>query len=193
MTDQTPRFEELVDRNDPECARLLAAHTLLVACGAPPELPPSLLTAPSAPHTSMIGFPRRRFTAIAALASAAVVLFGVGYAIGGRDRADTPVRTIAMTGAGGARASIALLSSDAAGNWPMTLSVTGLPPLPAARTYTLWLTRRGELAKPCGTFVVAAGTTEVPLNAPFPLKQFDGWVVVRSGTTQPFLLRTGSV
>ena len=81
----------------------------------------------------MITFPRRRYTAIAAVAVAATVLFGVGYAIGGRDSPAEPVQTIAMNGPGGATASIALLPKDAAGNWPMTLEVSGLPPLPDGR------------------------------------------------------------
>ena len=65
----------------------------------------------------------------------------------------------------------------------MTLEVAGLEPLPDGSTYTLWLTRDGSPAESCGAFVVASGTTRVPLNAPYPLKTFDGWVVVKSGTT----------
>ena len=72
----------------------------------------------------------------------------------------------------------------------MTLEVSGLAALPKGKTYTLWLTRNGKLAESCGTFAVAAGTTTVPLNAPYPLKEYDGWVVVRTGTTQPFVLQT---
>jgi hypothetical protein len=98
-----------------------------------------------------------------------------------------------MSGGGGATASINLFSRDEAGNWPMTLRVSGLAPLPEGQTYALWLTVNGKLADPCGTFTVAAGTTQVPLNAPYPLKDYDGWVVVRSGTQAPFLLRTGTV
>lgn len=141
----------------------------------------------------MISFPRRRYTAIAAVAIAATVLFGAGYAIGGRDSPEKPVQTIAMKGSAGATASIALLARDAAGNWPMTLEVSGLPPLPDGDTYTLWLTRNGELAESCGSFAVAAGTTKVPLNAPYSLKQFDAWVIVRTGATRPFLLRSSAV
>ena len=80
-----PSFDELVEPGDPDRARLLAAHELLVAAGAPPELPPSLEEAPPEPSGSVIAFPRRRYTAIAAVAVAATVLFGVGYAIGGRN------------------------------------------------------------------------------------------------------------
>ena len=97
-----------------------------------------------------------------------------------------------MSGPAGATASIALLAKDTAGNWPMTLEVSGLPALPEGETYTLWLTRDGALAESCGSFVVAAGTTKVPLNAPYRLKQFDDWVIVRTGSTLP-LLRSGTV
>ncbi len=182
-----PPFDEIVDGTDPERDRLRATHDLLLAAGPPPELPPSLQAAPAQQSHVIAILPRRRYTAIAAVALAACVLFGVGYAIGGRDVPKGPVRTIAMTGDSGATASIALLAADAAGNWPMSLEVSGLPPLPEGKTYSLWLTRGGKLAEPCGAFAVAAGTTKVPLNAPYRLKQFDGWVIVRTGTKVPLL------
>lgn len=190
MTDSSVSFDEIVDDSDPDRARLQAAHDLLVAAGAPPELPPSLEALPPVPRARVIALPRRRFTAIASIAAAAIVLLGIGYAIGGRDSPPKPVRTVAMKGPAGAAASIGLLPKDLAGNWPMTLEVSGLEALPDGMTYTLWLTRDGRLAESCGTFAVATGTTKVPLNAPYPLKKFDGWVVVRTGTTQPFLLTT---
>ena len=187
MSGLTPSFDEIVGAEDPERARLRLAHDLLLAAGAPPELPPSLEAPRPEPRAGVIAFQRRRHTAIAAVAIAATVLFGAGYTIGGRDSPETPVQTIAMKGASGATASIALLSRDTAGNWPMTLEVSGLPPLPDGETYTLWLTRDGKLAKSCGAFAVAAGTTTVPLNAPYRLKQFDAWVIVRTGSDVPLL------
>ena len=192
MTDNGFRFDEIVDSSDPDRARLQGAHDLLLAVGAPPELPPSLQALPPVPGTRVMALPRRRFTTIASLAAAAIVLFGIGYAVGGRDSPQKPVRTVAMQGPAGATASLALLPKDLAGNWPMTLEVSGLAELPGGRTYTLWLTRGGKLAESCGTFAVAPGTTTVPLNAPYPLKEYDGWVVVRTGTTQPFLLETAA-
>ena len=60
----------------------------------------------------------------------------------------------------------------------MEIRVSGLAP----GSYELWLTRGGELAAPCGAFLVAGGETTVPLNAPFKLKEFDGWVVVPTGS-----------
>ena len=123
----------------------------------------------------MIPFPRRyRYTAVAAAAVIAASLFGVGYLVGASD--DQPVRTVAMSGAG-ARAELDVFDADDAGNWPMELRVGGL----ATGTYELWLTRGGKLAEPCGAFAVSAGETTVPLNAPYRLRDFDGWVVVRSG------------
>jgi anti-sigma-K factor RskA len=193
MSGPGPPFDDLVDRDDPERARLEAAHDLLVAAGPLPELPPRLAQAPPVPEARVIPLPRRRYTAIAAVAIAATILFGVGYAIGGRDSPQKPVETLSMSGPAGASASLALMALDEAGNWPMTIAVKGLAPLPRGETYGLWLTRNGRLADPCGTFVVGPGTTEVPLNAPYRLKDYDGWVVVKTGTTRPFLLRTAAV
>jgi hypothetical protein len=34
---------------------------------------------------------------------------------------------------------------------------------------------------------VAGGETTVPLNAPFKLREFDGWVVVPAGSETPVL------
>lgn len=194
MSERTPPpFDEIVDPDDPDRARLENAHRLLIAAGPLPELPPHLEEAPPEPKARVIPLPRRRNTAIAAVAIAATLLFGIGYAIGGRDNPPEPVQTVAMTGPSGATASIALMAIDRAGNWPMTIAVKGLAPLPRGKTYELWLTKNGKLADPCGTFVVGPGATEVPLNAPYKLKEYDGWVVVRSGTKQPFVLRTTSV
>jgi hypothetical protein len=193
MSDTTPRFDDLVDANDPDRDRLESIHQLLAAAGPPPELPPALETAPPEPRPSVLAFPRRRHTAIAAVVLAACVLFGIGYAVGGRTGPETSVRTIAMSGPAGATASIALQPVDAAGNWPMVLAVQGLPRLPAGKSYSLWLTRNGKLSDPCGSFATGPGTTSVPLNAPYRLKEYDGWVVVRTGSTRPFVLRTANV
>lgn len=192
MSGRPPAFDEIVEVGDPDRTRLQATHALLVAAGSPPELPPSLESAPPEPRRTALAFPRRRNTAIAAIAIAATFLFGVGYAVGGHDRPAQPEQTIAMTGRSGATASIGLLPRDAAGNWPMTLEVSGLPPLPDGETYSLWLRKDGALAESCGSFVVAAGTTNVPLNAPYRLRQFDDWVIVRTGSTR-VLLRSSTI
>jgi hypothetical protein len=187
MSVTPPRFDDLVAPDDPARERLLDAHELLVAAGPQPELSPELAHAPAPPDGKVVPFARRRFTAIGAVAIAATVIFGIGYVVGGRDAPGAPVQTVAMRGPNNAEATIDVLAQDAAGNWPMTFSVSGLPVLPKGSTYTLWLTKDGKLAESCGSFVVAGGTTEVPLNAPYPLRKFDGWVVVKTGTTEPLL------
>jgi len=190
MTGVPPSFDDLVgnDLSPAERERLQSVHDLLVQAGAPPELPPALAAPPAVEAARVIPFPRRyRFTAIAAAAAVAVVLFGAGYLIGGSGSSPAVLRTVEMRGANGVTASLVVFAKDEAGNWPMELTVSGLEPLPAGKTYELWLTRRGKLADPCGTFAVARGTTEVPLNAPYRLRDYDGWVVVRTGDTTPVL------
>jgi len=194
VSDRTPPpFDAIVNPDDPDRDRLERAHRLLVAAGPLPELPPRLEDAPPEPTARVIPLTRHRYTAIAAVAIAASLLFGIGYAIGGRDSPPEPVQTVAMVGPSGAQASIALMAIDRAGNWPMTIEVKGLAQLPKGKTYALWLTKHGKLADRCGTFVVGPGTTEVPLNAPYKLKEYSGWVVVQSGTRGPFVLRTTTV
>ena len=191
MNEHGPRFDELAGDDLPaaERDRLQRVHDLLVAAGPPPELSPAIMSAPEESSSRITPLYRRyryRYTALAAAAVLAVTLFSAGYAIGHRGSKEA-VQTVAMTGPGGARASLALYPEDRAGNWPMSLEISGLKQLPAGKTYSLWLTRHGKLADPCGTFTVANGTTKVPLNAPYHLKDYDGWVVVRTGSKTPLL------
>ena len=178
-------LRELVgdDLEPGELERLQRVHALLEQAGPPPELSPALARAPESPSARVIPFPRRyRFTALAAAVIVAAALFGAGYlAAGGPDPG--PVETVVMRGSGDATAELALFAKDEAGNWPMELSISGLP----AGSYELWLTRDGALAEPCGVFAVAGDETTVPLNAPYALRQFDGWVVVPTGHEEPVL------
>lgn len=169
------------DLDPEELERLERVHALLERAGPPPSFPTGSAPLPE-PGGRVIVFPRRhRFLAAAATVAAAVVLFGVGYLVGGSG--PDPVRTIAMNGPGGASASLDVFEDDAAGNWPMRLRVEGVAP----GRYALWLTRGGELEELCGTFAVADGETTVPLNAPYRLRDFDGWVVVAVDGEEPVL------
>jgi hypothetical protein len=69
--------------------------------------------------------------------------------------------------------------------------VQGLPELARGARYELLLTKSGEPAVSCGTFVVS-GKTLVLLNAPYRLRQYDGWVVTREGARE-ILLRTDEI
>jgi Anti-sigma-K factor rskA len=189
-----PSFDELIDDDlaADERARLLRVHELLIAAGPPPELPPHLATAPPEPKASIIPLRRGRWrTAGLAAAAALIIAFGAGWLLGNRNGAPDIQRTVVMTGARGAHASLVVYRVDAAGNWPMRMKVTGLPAL-GQGSYTLWLTKKGALEAPCGTFTVGKGTTTVRLNAPYRLREYSGWVVVRTGSTTP-LLKTVTV
>ncbi len=190
-----PSFDDLIDDDlDPhERDRLLKVHELLIAAGPPPELPPHLASAPPAPKASVIPINRGRWrTAGLAAAATLLIAFGAGWLFGSRNSEQSVQRTVVMTGASGAHASLAVYEVDAAGNWPMRMTVSGLPVLVRGQTYTLWLTKQGALQARCGTFTVGKGTTTVLLNAPYRLKEYSGWVVVRTGSVKP-LLRTVTV
>lgn len=191
MSERGPSFDDLVgtDIEAAERERLMRVHELLVAAGPPPELQ---LREDGRTHVPVQLSSRRRRGVLLALAAAlGVVVFAVGVLVG--DWGDRPgtFEVVTMTGTAyttGVRASLTIFDADEAGNWPMELEVDGLVPSSGGRPYELWLTRGGKLAAQCGSFLAEAdGTTTVPLNAPYKLKEFDGWVVVVEGSTSPLL------
>ncbi len=189
-----PDFDDLVggELAPAERERLRRVHELLVAAGPPPELSPRLASPPPTPGARVLPLsPHRRYAGVLAAAAVVLIAFGAGWLVGARESRETVVRTVAMTGPHGAQASLALLEMDSAGNWPMRMTVRGLPVL-AHGTYALWLTKHGKLEAPCGTFTVAPGETVVRLNAPYRLREYTGWVVVVTGERTP-LLRTPTV
>lgn len=194
MSERPPEFRDLVDGDDldeAERARLRAVHDLLVAAGPPPDLSPELREAPvQAPHA----FPslrRYRSTLLAAAAALALALFAGGYALGRASGPDEAYR-VAMEGAGGSSAQLVVYDADDAGNWPMELRVTSVTALREGALYELWLTKDGKPAAQCGAFLARAGRTVVPLNAPFRLRQFDGWIVVPAGSQDAVLWTEGA-
>jgi hypothetical protein len=194
MTALPPDFEELAGGDDlspDERDRLRRAHDLLVAAGPPPELP-TRLRRPEPPRARLIALPRKyRATALAAAVLAALALVGAGYVIGAAGNDEPGSFSVPMTGPRGAGATLVVYDPDNAGNWPMKLKVWGLGKLQAGEVYELWLTRDGKLVAQCGSFT-ASGTVTVPLNAPYRLRSFTGWVVVKSGSQEP-VLRTETV
>jgi Anti-sigma-K factor rskA len=185
-----PDFDELVggELQGAERDRLQRVHELLVAAGPPPELVPAEPPVPVASVTPIRA--RRRGLALVALAAAlAVAVFGAGYFVG--NRGGSAERVVAMVGtpqATEASASLDIFAVDEAGNWPMKLEVAGLFPTPDGHAYELWLTKDGRLAALCGSFRADSdGTTQVPMNAPYKLTDFDGWVVVAEGSKTPLL------
>jgi len=179
-----PDFDELVgtDLDPGERARLERVHELLIAAGPPPEP----LEAPVELRRA-----RRRGAPLALAAALAVAAFALGAALVGGSSGRSLDFTETMAGteaAANASASLAVYEIDAAGNWPMELTVSGLQPSASGRPYELWLTRGGELAALCGGFLTSAGgSAVVPINAPYRFDDFDGWVIVEEGSEAPLL------
>lgn len=187
-----PDFDDLVgggDLDPVEEERLRRVHDLLVAAGPPPDLSPALRTAGQEPPRARLIPLRRRRTLLLLAAAIAAVAFGAGYLVGARG--EHAAYTVPMEGPYGARAEIVVFDRDAAGNWPMELKVSAVT-LRAGVVYELWLTKDGEPKRQCGAFLAAAGRTTVPLNAPYRLRQFDGWVVVPRGSRTAVLWTAGA-
>ncbi|HMI98308.1 MAG TPA: anti-sigma factor [Gaiellaceae bacterium] len=179
-----PNFRDLVghDLSAEERARLERVHELLVEAGPPPELPPSLADAPGRGEEPLAGLPRRRAGAVLSLAAAiAVVAFLGGYVTGFRHSSFDAKREVPMHGtsvAPRAQGVIKLGKQDSAGNWPMVVTVRGLPRLPERGYYELFVKRDGFFLR-CGNFNVKAGTTTVDFSVPYTFERNDGWIVTR--------------
>ena len=179
-----PKFRDLFgdDLAPEERARLQRVHDLLVEAGPPPELPPSLAEAPHSGAQPPSWLPRRRLGAGLALAATiAIVAFLGGYVAGFNRNNFEQTRAVSMHGtsdAPNAKGLIKLGAQDKAGNWPMAVTVEGLPLLPERGYYELFLKRDGRLLR-CGNFNVKAGTTRVEFSVPYTFERNDNWIVTR--------------
>ena len=184
-----PDFDELIgpDVEQAERARLRAVHDLLVQAGPPAELSPELEAGPTLALTMQRRQRRggRRVLLLAAALALVAMAFLAGY-ITGNGKGDglssgTTMSLVGTKAAPGALASLRIQPADAAGNWPMKISVTGLPKLPPHGYYTVYLVRNGKPFAPCGYFVISGPDrgTSVWLNAPYKLQPRDTWVVTK--------------
>jgi hypothetical protein len=182
----TRDFDDLVGTEglEPEEElRLRRVHDLLVQAGPPPDLPPALERPPAeTPDGEIVQFPllpKRRW-AVAALVAAALgaIAFGGGYLVGHHGGSSTAAtRIVPMRGSGHAIASITIGKRDSVGNWPMELTVTGLPTQQPGAYYELFLSKDGKPRIPCGGFRVNSKTTKVHFTVPYRLTGHDEWVV----------------
>lgn len=188
-----PNFDDLVgtETRGAERERLRGAHDLLLQAGPPPELTPRL---EKAPDFGVVSFRRRAVKkrpvlVLLAAALSAVAVFAAGYAVannrGGSQAAGAPVAQLALKGtplAPQASATLAVWRQQR-GNWPMTLSVAGLPKVPLGTYYEVYLVRGGKPWGSCGTFRIVGssrGPVTVTLTAPYSLRPGDSWIVTRA-------------
>jgi hypothetical protein len=194
----TADFDQMVDLvgvSPEDRSRMLRIHELLLSAGPPAELPSELADAPSdVDGAEVIAFPRRRRTAAAILIAAAVAVacFSGGYVLA--NQAHSPgtlhaVRVVGMTGEQNSLASLRVGAADANGNWPVQLTVQGLPPLHGADShYILMLTQNGKPTWVCGMFKVGAdGATTVSFSVPYRITGHTKWAVTEmtKGTQFP--------
>jgi hypothetical protein len=183
----TPDFDELIgsEVEGAERERLRRVHELLVQAGPPPEIEPGIAAGPTLGMT--LGRRRRsrisRGALLLAAAVAALALAFLGGYLAGNGHTTSAERVLKLSGtpaAPHALASLQIDPVDAAGNWPMKLTVEGLPALPRHSYYEVYLVRDGKPWASCGSFVVVRGRqqgTTVRLNAPYRLEPGDTWVV----------------
>jgi hypothetical protein len=191
-----PTLDDLIGADAPGAERqqLQHVHELLLEAGPPPELSPELEAGPNLQMTTgkRRGARRPRAMLLLAAALAIFVVFFAGYGVGNHrsGKASPPVLSQALKGtrlAPHAEGALRVWSSKDGSNWPMTLSVVGLPQLPPRNYYEVYLFRDGKIQPwgTCGTFRVgdsdsARGLT-VTLTSPYPLEKGDAWVVTRPG------------
>jgi len=198
-----PDFHELVgdDGTPEELDRLRRMHDLLVAAGPPAELSPTVAHAPEVDESKVLEFRRRRPTTFFALAAAiAVAAFIGGYAVADKKTSFSAQRQIVMHGVAqlaAARATLDVGSHDTGGNYPLQMSVRGLPALPRGGWYELLLSKHGKPTLSCGSFAVDGKIVSIRLSVPYDLsefgKLFDGWVIVKhlpKQTAAPVVLTT---
>ena len=178
-----------LDANERE--RLERVHALLLQAGPPPELSPALSKPDAPPEPArVLQFPRRRQRVLLlAAATVAAVAFGGGY-LAGHPSSFTAERVVDMHAPSGGNglAVLRIAKRDSVGNWPMRISITGLPEQTQRKAYyELWLTRNGQPSESCGTFRVHGNTTTVNLSVPYSFKGISGWVITAHtpGETEP--------
>lgn len=189
-----PTLDELIgsEATGAERERLQRAHELLLQAGPPPELSDELEAGPTLKMT--MGKRRHatkpRAMLLLAAALAVVVVFFAGYTLGGNgggSRKQDFARSQALQGTAlvpQAQGTLEVWNSKDGHNWPMTLTVVGLPELPPRSYYEVYLVRHGKLGGSCGLFRVGSSSQDpvtVTLSSPYQLRPGDSWVVTRPG------------
>jgi hypothetical protein len=174
---------ELAGLAPAEQSRLRRVHELLVAAGPPAELPSALAAAPEllAEVVPLASRRRRPTMALLIAAAVAVACFGSGYVIA-NEAHQSAVHIVQVHSLAGQRNSFASLrvgSVDSNGNWPMQLTVTGLPQLANAHArYVLMVMQNGKPSALCGTFRVGkVGATTVSFSVPYTITKTTRFVV----------------
>jgi hypothetical protein len=190
------KFDDWVDVEGlapAERERLQRMHELLLEAGPPATLPTGRENAPDqVAEVISLGRAQRRRRGLVALLAAAVLVaaaFAGGY-FAGHGGGMHAVRQVSLQGTGGRSfASLAIGEKYSSGNWPIEMSIKGLPQQPNERAYYLLLLwRHGKPAGVCGAFRVSSGgSTKVHFDVPYKIDKSTRWVVtaIRPGQRYP--------
>ncbi len=179
-------LRDLIDLDDlapAEQKRLHEVHDLLSAAGPPPELTTALQTPPAPKSAGVVELPRRRRGVAAGLIAAALavaaVAFGGGYLLGHSSSSSDVVRVVSMQGVqSNAVGSVRVGEEEPGGNWPLELTITGLPQQTGERDYyELFVWRKGKPTYPCVGFKMRGGPTTVRFTVPYEMRESTQLVV----------------
>ena len=207
-----PNLNELIgaETTGAERQRLQHVHELLLEAGPPPELSDTLEAGPTLGMSLGKQQGRRtkpRVMLLLAAALGVVIVFFAGYTLGGNGKNHHGTALAIAQQLNGtalvpkAQGTLQVWTSPDGHNWPMTLTVLGLPQLAPHSYYEVYLVRHGRLGGSCGLFRVGSNNSQDPvtvtLTSPYQLRQGDSWVVTRPGQggmePGPVVLRPGQV
>jgi hypothetical protein len=183
MSRDLEQIVDLAGLEPGELTRLRRVHDLLVVAGPPAELPAALLSPPEAPVADVVSLAsrRRRPAAVVLIAAAvAAACFGTGYVIANEVHTGSPraAEVVSLSGQQNSFASLRVSPADSNGNWPVQLTVTGLPQLSNSARYVLMLWKNGKPSSLCGMFEVGkSGTTTVSFSVPYAITKSTRFVV----------------
>jgi anti-sigma-K factor RskA len=165
----TRAAEKLADLADERAPSPDLRQRIMTAVSTTPQIvPPSIPVVMPAPATAPTGLYARwrPGSRIAALAVAAVLLLGIGVAVGRLTAPPPPPQQLVAytfngnAGAPGAVAHLVYFKSE----HRAVMEVTGLQPLTPGEVYELWLFR-GPTPVPAGLGTLTSGTLVAQLNA----------------------------
>ncbi len=187
------KFEDLVDLtglSDEDETKLRRVHAMLVAAGPPTDLPVELSKPVAVGGAKVVSLDehrsrRRPVAALLVAATVAVACFGGGYVLATQASGKSAINVVRVVPMQGVQqnslASLSVGSSDQNGNWPLQLTVSGLPKLKGdARYYLVVKQGNGQRGVLCGSFEVAPhGSTTVTFNVAYKITPSTHWIITR--------------
>lgn len=187
------KFEDLVDPtglSDEDETKLRRVHAMLVAAGPPTDLPVELSKPVAVNGAEVVSLDehrsrRRPVAALLVAATVAVACFGGGYVLATQASGKSAINVVRVVPMQGVQqnslASLSVGSSDQNGNWPLQLTVSGLPKLKGdARYYLVVKQGNGQRGVLCGSFEVAPhGSTTVTFNVAYKITPSTHWIITR--------------